>query len=256
MKGDFHLTADDSNRPMAYCAQAPAPSGVGVVIIPAMRGLNRFHKELAERFAGIGIDAVAFDYYGRQAPDGPRGEEFDFEHHYELIQRPEARAGIDADVRAAVDFLFSMEGRKIGSVFTMGFCFGAAISWWQSAVEPRLAGCIGLYGITPHARGVIPQMRHPLLLLMGGNDKFVSREEIADFERALEQAGVPFESHVYPGAPHSFFDRRFEEHREAEASASAQILDFMRRLSGGQAAIGSALPRATGPQEAPFEGSE
>jgi carboxymethylenebutenolidase len=238
---------------MAYVSRAPDPSGVGVILIPAMRGLKQYHKDLSDRFANIGIDAVTFDYYGRQAPDGPRDESFDFEGNYELIRQPEARPGIDADIAAAIDFLLSPKDRDIKWVFTLGFCFGAAISWWQSAVEPRVSGCIGLYGITTHAIDLVPQMRRPLLLLMGGNDAFVSLDEVQDFEAALEKANVPFESKVYPGAPHSFFDRRFEEHRQAEADASATILDFIRGTTQGEAPVRGPLPPATGPQEAPPE---
>jgi dienelactone hydrolase len=32
----------------------------------------------------------------------------------------------------------------------------------------------------------------------------------------------------YAGAPHSFFDRRFEEHAEASEDASRRVLEFIR----------------------------
>ena len=32
---------------------------------------------------------------------------------------------------------------------------------------------------------------------------------------------------IYPGAPHSFFDRRFEEHAEACADAWRRVLAFL-----------------------------
>jgi carboxymethylenebutenolidase len=34
---------------------------------------------------------------------------------------------------------------------------------------------------------------------------------------------------VYEGAPHSFFDRTYEEHRVASEDAWRQILDFVGR---------------------------
>jgi len=33
---------------------------------------------------------------------------------------------------------------------------------------------------------------------------------------------------VYPGAPHSFFDRTYTEHAEASADAWRRVLDFIR----------------------------
>src|SRR4029077_1884314 len=45
--GDLHLTADDGNRFMAYAARAAEPTGAGMVVMPDVRGLHPFYKELA-----------------------------------------------------------------------------------------------------------------------------------------------------------------------------------------------------------------
>src|SRR5438445_4807153 len=99
---------------MAYAARAAQPAGAGMVIMPDVRGLHTFYKELAQRFAEAGIDAVAIDYFGRTAGDGPRDESFEFSPHVEKTT-PE---GIAADVRTAVEYLRSDEGGGVGSVFT------------------------------------------------------------------------------------------------------------------------------------------
>jgi carboxymethylenebutenolidase len=39
---------------------------------------------------------------------------------------------------------------------------------------------------------------------------------------------VPHEVTTYPGAPHSFFDRRQEEHAEASEDAWRRVLEFLR----------------------------
>ena len=49
---------------------------------------------------------------------------------------------------------------------------------------------------------------------------------VADFYmQAL--ASVPHQKVVYDGAPHSFFDRRFEQHKAASADAWQQMLAFI-----------------------------
>ena len=58
-------------------------------------------------------------------------------------------------------------------------------------------------------------MRGPLLGLYGGADEGIPPEHIEAFEQGLAKAGVDHEIVIYPGAPHSFFDRRFEEHADA-----------------------------------------
>jgi carboxymethylenebutenolidase len=206
---------------MAYYARAEQPSGAGIVVMPDVRGLHGFYKELAQRFAEAGVDAVAIDYFGRTAGDGPRDESFEYRPHL-AETTPE---GISADVRAAVEYLRTEEGDV--SVFTVGFCFGGAHSWRQSAAGHGLAGAIGFYGRPESVRDVIPKMEAPLLLLVAGAD-FTPQEEFQRFDRELSEAGVPHRMVVYEGAPHSFFDRGFAEHEQAAADAWRQMLDFVK----------------------------
>ena len=42
-------------------------------------------------------------------------------------------------------------------------------------------------------------------------------------------AGVEHEVVTYPGAPHSFFDRKQEEFAEASEDAWRRVLDFLAR---------------------------
>ena len=72
-------------------------------------------------------------------------------------------------------------------------------------------------------------MHGPLLGLYGGADEGIPPDQIEAFERGLAAAGVDHEIVVYPGAPHSFFDRRFEEHAEACGDAWRRVLGFLQR---------------------------
>jgi carboxymethylenebutenolidase len=233
-QGDMHLTAADGTSLMAYFARAAEPTGAGMVVLPDIRGLHDFYKELAQRFAEAGIDAVAIDYFGRTAGDGPRDESFEWQPHIQQ-STPEAVA---QDVRAAVEFLRSGQMGDVRSVFTVGFCFGGAQSWRQSAAGHGLAGSIGFYGVPARVRDTIPQMEAPLLLLVAGAD-FTPQEEFQKFDEELTEAAVEHTMVVYDGAPHSFFDRTFTEHREACDDAWRQILDFVRERSEVASAAGA-----------------
>jgi carboxymethylenebutenolidase len=74
-------------------------------------------------------------------------------------------------------------------------------------------------------------MKAPLLLLVAGADGATPLEVADEFDRELSAAGVPHERHVYEGAPHSFFDRAFEQWKEAGDDAWRRILDFVKRRS-------------------------
>jgi carboxymethylenebutenolidase len=123
------------------------------------------------------------------------------------------------------------EGDRVKAVFTVGFCYGGANSWRQSAARPGLSGAIGFYGRPERARDAIPDMKAPLLLLVAGADS-TPREEFELFDRQLTAAGVSHRMVIYEGAPHSFFDRSFDAHKEACADAWKQIFDFMSENSG------------------------
>jgi carboxymethylenebutenolidase len=74
------------------------------------------------------------------------------------------------------------------------------------------------------------EIRCPLLGLFGGADQGIPVEQVNEFDRRLTEAGIDDEIHVYPGAPHSFFDRRFEEYAEESEDAWRRVLRFLGRF--------------------------
>jgi len=198
-----------------------------MVVMPDVRGLHQFYKELAQRFAEAGIDAVAIDYFGRTAGIGDRSEGFEYMPHVEKT----TQENIAADVAAAMAHLKSKDGGAVKSVFTVGFCFGGSSSWNQSALNPGLSGCIGFYGRPARSEPYISKMKAPLLLLVAGADAATPVDVAREFERRLSTEGVPHEMHVYEGAPHSFFDRAFAQWKDACDDAWRRMLDFVKKNS-------------------------
>jgi carboxymethylenebutenolidase len=224
-QGDVVLTASDGTKFAGYFARAEKPTGAGIVVLPDVRGLHQFYKELAQRFAEAGIDAVAIDYFGRTAGIGDRSDGFDYAPHLEKTT-PE---DIAKDVAAAIAYLKSQDGGAVKSVFTVGFCFGGSNSWNQSALQPDLSGAIGFYGRPPRSEPFISKMKAPLLLLLAGADGATPQEAFHEFDKKLTEANVPHEKHIYEGAPHSFFDRSFAQWKDACDDAWRRILDFVKK---------------------------
>jgi carboxymethylenebutenolidase len=224
---DLVLEAPDGNRLAAFAALPDEPSGVGVVILPDVRGLYRFYEELALRFAERGYPAIAIDYFGRTAGAERRGDDFEYMPHVEQT----TAEGIQADVAAAVAQLRS---RGCTSIVTVGFCFGGRHSWLATAAGNDLAGAIGFYGRPGRGRDGSPgptdraeELRGPILGLMGGSDPGIPVEDVDAFEAALDLAGVENEFVVYPGAPHSFFDRKQEDFAIESEDAWNRVLAFL-----------------------------
>jgi len=53
-------------------------------------------------------------------------------------------------------------------------------------------------------------------------------KDIAEFDRALKEAGVKRHIETYPGAPHSFFDRTAADHKDACDDAWRRALGFIK----------------------------
>jgi carboxymethylenebutenolidase len=222
---DIELEAADGNRFAAFEATPDDPNGIGVVILPDVRGLYRFYEELALRFAERGYYAVAIDYFGRTAGAAKRGDDFEYPEHVAQT----TTEGIQADVHAAVERLRP----STRAIFTVGFCFGGRHSWLAAAAGHGVAGAVGFYG-GPGERNGAPgplqraaELEAPILALQAGDDQNITAEMNEAFDRALTAAGVEHEVVTYDGAPHSFFDRRYEEFAGASDDAWRRTLEFL-----------------------------
>jgi carboxymethylenebutenolidase len=231
---DLRLVSSDGIRFMAYSARASAPTGAGMIVIPDVRGLHPYYKELADRFAEIGVDAVAIDFFARTAPSDDRGESFDFMAHVPQT-KPET---LQADIAAAAAHLRSPQGGRVRSLFSVGFCFGGVLSYFQAASSLGYSGVIGFYGWPlglkrwpdrPKPIDAVSRYTCPVLSLFGGADEGIPRADVDQFDAACRKAGVKHDMHVYAGAPHSFFDRKYAEFAEASADAWRRVQGFVRQ---------------------------
>src|SRR3954465_14521775 len=225
----LELESMDGTRFSVAFAGAAEARGPAVVIYPDVRGLYPFYIELAERFAEAGHHAVTVDYFGRTAGLGPRGEDFEYLEHV-----PQTRSlQIQADTRAALDVVAERTGER--RAVSVGFCFGGGESFLATTnSELGLAGAVGFYAGLDRSRWNLEgpldraaDMRAPLLGLFGGADQGITQEQIDEFSRRLGDARADPPSPVYPGAPHSFFDRKQEEYAEVSEDAWRRVLAFI-----------------------------
>jgi carboxymethylenebutenolidase len=224
------LETPDGNRLAAFQAVPEAPSGVGMLVLPDVRGLAPYYEELALRFAERGVAALVLDYYGRTAGAERRGAGFDSGPHTKRCTWD----GLRADMAAGADALRA--GGQVQRVFSVGFCLGGRLSFLLSSLsEFEMSGVIGFYGWPVGAFGSagpapidrVGDMRAPVLGLFGGADQGISAADVARFQSALDAAGVEHRIVTYPGAPHSFFDRKAADFAAASEAAWAEVLAFI-----------------------------
>jgi carboxymethylenebutenolidase len=222
------LESIDGTRFGAFEASPEGAASGSVLILPDVRGLHPYYEELACRFAQHGLRSLAIDYFGRTAgAPGTRADDFPYLEHMDRV----TYAGLRSDIGAAVG-----RSRSTGSdhpVFTIGFCFGGKVSFLASTFGLDLAGVIGLHaGLgprndVPSPKDVAAEIRSPVMGLFGGADPSIPQEAIAEFDAALNAAGVEHRFVSFAGAPHSFFDRKFTEFADQNAAAWREVLAFV-----------------------------
>ena len=227
---DLVLDAADGNRFMAYQARAAEPDGAAIIILPDVRGLHAYYRDLALRFAEHGVESVAIDYFGRTAGIGDRGPGFDYQPHV-----PKATyEGLKADITAAAAHLRATTAAT--RLYTVGFCMGGRTAFLSDGFGLGLSGVIGFYGWptgtsrngTPAPADVAATFEAPVLGLFGGADEGINADVRGTFETALRAAGIPHQLVTYENAPHSFFDRKADEYTVTSDKAWDEVLGFIR----------------------------
>src|SRR5262249_20162128 len=189
---DLRLPSADGTRFMAHAARASAPTGAGMIVIPDVRGLHPYYKELADRFAEVGVDAVAIDFFARTAPSDDRGESFDF-----MAQIPQTKAEtLHADIAAAAQHLRSQQHGRARSLVLVRFCCGGALSYFHAASALGCAGVLGFYGWPlglkrwpdrPKPIDAVSRYTCPVLSLFGGADEGIPQSDIDAFDAACRK---------------------------------------------------------------------
>lgn len=223
------LHARDGAAPAATVARTTVPEAPGVVILPDNRGLQPYYDQLAQTFADAGVHAVALDPFSRTAGTSHRDADFDPAPHRAVV----TDAHLVADAAAGGD---ALRAAGVDRRYALGFCFGGRGAFLQAS-EPDWRGVVGFYGwpakagpegSSPITEAEAGQVRCAVLALYGGGDEKIGPGDRDAYDAALTAAGVEHETVVYPGAPHSFFDRRRDDHADACADAWARVLAFIR----------------------------
>jgi carboxymethylenebutenolidase len=227
---DTILTAADGNQFNAFVAVPSQPATKRVIIYPDVRGLHQFYKELARRFAEIGISAIALDYFGRTAGLTSRDEPFEYMPHVQQLEID----SILLDVKAALAFQTENIGPAL-KTYVVGFCMGGSLTLVTgtdpdlgvTGLIPFYAGMTRKFGERGTALDNASKVLYPVLGLFGGADQGIPVEQVHQLEEKLKAAGVPEQIVIYPGATHSFFDRRATEFADASSDAWRRVINFI-----------------------------
>ncbi len=196
-------------------AGAPKP---GVVVLHAWWGLNEDAQRYADRLGQSGFSVVAPDMFGGQVADTIEGAE--------RLSSAADEGGADAIVLASVDAFAERTGPDV-PIGVVGFSFGAAYAVWATAKRERLGGAVVYYGTLGGpslSKGTSPVLGH-----FAESDPYETDEGVAEFERALRDAGRDVTINRYPGTGHWFAEPSRDAYRPEQADlAFERTVAFLR----------------------------
>lgn len=219
--GDIVTFPNESTKVSGYLAR-PQDDGPfpGVIVIQEWWGLVPHIKSIAERFAQEGFIALAPDlFHGQTATEPDRAMQ---------LTRSLAWDSALHDLKAGAKYLKGLPACN-GKAGVVGFCMGGGLCYRFAAHSEAPDAAVVFYGSSPNQLEEAKSVSCPVLGLYGEADARITGNAPALAE-AFKAAGKSFEYHVYPGAPHAFFnDEAPSYRREAAQDAWQRTLAFFRR---------------------------
>ncbi len=232
------------------------PSGEGkhpgVVIIHEIWGLNKHIRDVADRFAGEGYVALAphlfsskyvspllteenvrsvMEFFSTLPPGKQRDEEYTRQQLEKLPEEKRSVVGqlmgtlfdlpqdkLTEELVKGVDYLESLDATD-GSIGSVGFCFGGAMSG-RLACTGRTDASVIFYGSNPEPIESVGGIKGAVLGIYGGMDKRIN-SGLPELVKAMVDHEKDFEMRIYPGAPHAFFNDTHRNNYREEAAKDA-----------------------------------
>ena len=211
---DYVTYPGETGEVRAYLAAPAEKIAVpGVIVIHENRGLQPHIEDVARRVALEGFLALAVDAL---SPLGgtPAG---DVDAARTKMRELDGEATVKNYV-AAVEYL-KTHPQSTGKVGCMGFCWGGGMTNQVAVNSANLDAAVPFYGRQAELEDV-PKIKAAMLFHYGELDERINAG-IPAYEAALTANGVEFQSFIYEGAQHAFFNDTNPDRYHAEAAALA-----------------------------------
>ncbi|MEU4830248.1 dienelactone hydrolase family protein [Streptosporangium sp. NPDC023615] len=208
------------------------PSGRGpvVLLVQEIFGVGPYIRKVAEDLAALGYVVGAPDLFWRLHPNWVSGhDEAGVARSMELVSTFDVPQGV-ADAAMALAHLRKLPEAAEDAAGVVGFCLGGSIGYLLAATM-ELDAVASFYGSAlPDATGMMEKITGPLLIVFGGSDPFIPREQVAAVEEAA--AGRPnVEMYVAEEAGHAFHNHEAPQFYDpvAAENAWARTVAFLGR---------------------------
>jgi len=193
---------DGSTVLQGYLAYDNSFSGTrpGILIIHQWRGLSDYEKMRARQLAEMGYIAFAADLYGKDVrPSGPEEASKEAGKYYgdPLLFRQRLIAGFEE--------LKKQTYIDAGKTAAIGYCFGGSGVLELARSGADILGVISFHGgLKTKNPEDAKNIKCRVLVQHGAVDPYVPNDDVLNFKKEMESAGVDYVLTEYAGAVHSF----------------------------------------------------
>ena len=208
--------SDFSVIPVAYSVDGQAFEGQlvfaagvsaarpGLLLAPNWMGVTDGAIELAKKAAGKEYVVLVADIYGATVrPNGPE------QAMAAMMPLKNDRALLRKRMQASLATLQSQSHAAVSSdkLAVFGFCFGGCCALELARDGAPVKAAVSFHGTldTPNTADA-NTIKGKVLVLHGGADPLVPKEQLPAFEAEMDAAGVDWQLVSYGGAVHSFTD--------------------------------------------------
>jgi dienelactone hydrolase len=173
----------------------------GILVFPEWWGLNDFDKRKGEELARLGYVALVVDMYGggRSTTNPEEAKALAGQLYGKSLMAERAQLGLDQLQKTGL-----VDENKLGAI---GFCLGGAVSQALAYTGAPLKGIVSFHGaLIPAPADAGEKTRARFLLLHGGLDPLVTKDQVEAFLQSLNQQKLNYEFIVYSGAVHAFMN--------------------------------------------------
>jgi dienelactone hydrolase len=204
----------------------------GILVVPAVTGLDDHPKGRARQFAEWGYVAFACDMFGANVPGDREGRmNFIRELRSDLVRlRRRAAAGVDV-----------LRDHPLcdGRIAAVGYCFGGLTVLELARSGADFAGVVSLHGTLGTPNPAQPgRIKAKVLACSGAIDPHVPMTQITAFVEEMNASGADWQMAVYGGAKHGFAHEdgpnfpSVEYHALSDFRSTHLIRDFFTELFG------------------------
>ncbi|WP_433466502.1 dienelactone hydrolase family protein [Spirillospora sp. CA-128828] len=207
---------------------SPEGGGPGVLLLQEIFGVGDYMEAVAEDLVALGYVVGAPDMFWRIEPNWTtQHNEEALPKGMSMVSQFDWEKGV-GDAVAALSVLKGLP--EVGKVGVLGFCFGGTLAYLLAA-NAETDSLVSFYGSgVPGALEHLDSIRAPAQFHFGGSDPYISRDDVAKVERAVEGRDT-MEIHVQEDGGHAFHNRKAPMFYQPESAARAWSLteEFLQR---------------------------